>query len=137
MACLENGPILQLAHLEKANIYQSFPWSGICTLSLCQGATKAAMSMVRFLIYSPFCKGLQCKRLGDGGWAVGCCLQCSSQRTPSELATFPLDTQTSYKGPCCMSPEGLCSIFSSVLCKKCLGLGVYGLSESLTVLNHS
>jgi len=41
------------------------------------------------------------------------------------------------KVPAAHPPEGLCSIFSSVLCKKCLGLGVYGLVESLIVLNLS
>lgn len=131
MARLENRHFLQLAHLEKANIYQGCPWPGICLHSLCcRSNHKHGASPT----YPPFCKGPQGRWHGDGGWAAG--PACHLLATFTYRTPFPLDTQTAYRGPSCMSLEGLCSICSSVLCKKCLGLGVNGLLESLIALNH-
>lgn len=114
-------PGLSLARYLSA---QSLP--GSCRSSHKHGASPT---------YPPFCKGPQGRWHGDGGWAAG--PACHLLATFTYRTPFPLDTQTAYRGPSCMSLEGLCSICSSVLCKKCLGLGVNGLLESLIALNHS
>lgn len=120
MVRLQNGPILHLPIWRKPTLPElSLAWCfyapslpGGCKSSREHGAFPDLLRLSA--------KGCSVNGLGmEAGQSSAACHVPSSAHG-ANLQHF---LWTSYKGPCCMSPEGLCSISSSVFCKKMPWLG--------------